>query len=103
VIIAAMGIAFFFPPVGVGLSIAAGIARVDIDEVSRVLSVSGGPADRACAIAAFGVHAILPRLFRLERVDAKTHPERRRANAECRAETRFPACTARGTRIAANA
>jgi C4-dicarboxylate transporter DctM subunit len=35
VIIAAMGIAFFLPPVGVGLSIAAGIARVDIDDVSR--------------------------------------------------------------------
>jgi tripartite ATP-independent transporter DctM subunit len=35
VIIAAMGIAFFLPPVGVGLSIAAGIARVDIDEVSK--------------------------------------------------------------------
>ena len=30
-----MGIAFFLPPVGVGLSIAAGIARVDIDDVSR--------------------------------------------------------------------
>ena len=27
--------AFFLPPVGVGLTIAAGIARVDIDEVSR--------------------------------------------------------------------
>ncbi len=35
VIVAAMGIAFFLPPVGVGLSIAAGIARVEIDEVSR--------------------------------------------------------------------
>ena len=30
-----MGIAFFLPPVGVGLTIAAGIARVDIDDVSR--------------------------------------------------------------------
>jgi TRAP-type C4-dicarboxylate transport system permease large subunit len=30
-----MGIAFFLPPVGVGLSIAAGIARVDIDDVTR--------------------------------------------------------------------
>ena len=29
------GIAFFLPPVGVGLSIASGIARVDVDEVSR--------------------------------------------------------------------
>ena len=35
VIIAAMGIAFFLPPIGVGLMIAAGIARVDIDQVSR--------------------------------------------------------------------
>ena len=35
VIIAAMGIAFFLPPVVVGLTIAGGIARVDIDEVSR--------------------------------------------------------------------
>lgn len=35
VIVAAMGIAFFLPPVGVGLSIAAGIARVEIDDVSR--------------------------------------------------------------------
>jgi C4-dicarboxylate transporter DctM subunit len=35
VIIAAMGIAFFLPPVGVGLTIAAGIARVEIDDVSR--------------------------------------------------------------------
>ena len=35
VIVAAMGIAFFLPPVGVGLSIASGIASVDVDEVSR--------------------------------------------------------------------
>ena len=50
VIIAAMGIAFFLPPVGVGLSIAAGIARVDIDEVSRnVRAVSGRAAHRAGA------------------------------------------------------
>jgi C4-dicarboxylate transporter DctM subunit len=35
VIVAAMGIAFFLPPVGVGLAIAAGIGRVDVDEVSR--------------------------------------------------------------------
>jgi C4-dicarboxylate transporter DctM subunit len=30
-----MGIAFFLPPVGVGLTIAAAIGRVDIDDVSR--------------------------------------------------------------------
>jgi C4-dicarboxylate transporter DctM subunit len=35
VVVAATGIAFFLPPVGVGLSIAAGIGRVDMDEVSR--------------------------------------------------------------------
>jgi C4-dicarboxylate transporter DctM subunit len=35
VIIAAMGVAFFLPPIGVGLSIAAGVARVDIDDVSH--------------------------------------------------------------------
>jgi C4-dicarboxylate transporter DctM subunit len=35
VIVAAMGIAFFLPPVGVGLSIAAGVGRVDIDDVTR--------------------------------------------------------------------
>ena len=35
VIVAAMGIAFFLPPVGVGLSIASGIARVDVADVSR--------------------------------------------------------------------
>jgi tripartite ATP-independent transporter DctM subunit len=35
VIVAAMGIAFFLPPVGVGLTIAAGIAKIDIDDVSR--------------------------------------------------------------------
>lgn len=34
VIVAAMGIAFFLPPIGVGLSIASGIARVDLDEVT---------------------------------------------------------------------
>ena len=59
VIIAAMGIAFFLPPVGVGLSIAAGIARVDIDDVSRaylpylVALLVGSRADRGVP----GVHA----------------------------------------------
>jgi tripartite ATP-independent transporter DctM subunit len=65
VIVAAMGIAFFLPPVGVGLSIAAGIARVDIDEVSRtyvpyLLALLIGLA----LIAAFpALTLILPRLF----------------------------------------
>ena len=65
VIIAAMGIAFFLPPVGVGLSIAAGIARVDIDEVSRayfpyLVALLIGLA----LIAAFPAFTlILPRLF----------------------------------------
>lgn len=65
VIVAAMGIAFFLPPVGVGLSIAAGIARVDIDEVSRtylpyLVALLVGLA----LIAAFPVLTlVLPRLF----------------------------------------
>jgi len=65
VIVAAMGIAFFLPPVGVGLTIAAGIARVDIDEVSRtyvpyLIALLIGLA----LIAAFpALTLILPRLF----------------------------------------
>ena len=65
VIVAAMGIAFFLPPVGVGLSIAAGIARVDIDDVSRtyvpyLIALLVGLA----LIAAFpGLTLVLPRLF----------------------------------------
>jgi tripartite ATP-independent transporter DctM subunit len=35
VVVAAMGIAFFLPPIGVGLTIAASIGRVDVDAVSR--------------------------------------------------------------------
>lgn len=65
VIIAAMGIAFFLPPVGVGLSIAAGIARVDIDDVTRtyipyLLALLAGLA----LIAAFpSFTLVLPRLL----------------------------------------
>ncbi len=65
VIVAAMGIAFFLPPVGVGLSIAAGIARVDIDDVSRtyvpyLIALLIGLA----LIAAFPwLTLVLPRLF----------------------------------------
>jgi tripartite ATP-independent transporter DctM subunit len=65
VIIAAMGIAFFLPPIGVGLSIAAGVARVDIDDVSRsyvpyLLALLIGLA----FIAAFPVLTlVLPRLL----------------------------------------
>jgi tripartite ATP-independent transporter DctM subunit len=65
VIVAAMGIAFFLPPVGVGLSIAAGIARVDIDDVSRtyvpyLVALLIGLA----LIAAFPVITlVLPRIF----------------------------------------
>ena len=65
VIVAAMGIAFFLPPVGVGLSIASGIARVDVDEVSRcyfpylVVLLAG-----LALIAAFpGLTLVLPRLI----------------------------------------
>jgi tripartite ATP-independent transporter DctM subunit len=65
VIVAAMGIAFFLPPVGVGLTIAAGIARVDIDDVSRnyvpyLVALLIGLA----LIAAFPVFTlVLPRLL----------------------------------------
>jgi tripartite ATP-independent transporter DctM subunit len=65
VIVAAMGIAFFLPPVGVGLSIASGIARVDIDDVSRtyvpyLLALLVGLA----LIAAFPwLTLVLPRFF----------------------------------------
>jgi C4-dicarboxylate transporter DctM subunit len=65
VIIAAMGIAFFLPPVGVGLAIASGVARVDIDEVSRnyvpyLIALVVGLA----LIAAFPyLTLVLPRLF----------------------------------------
>lgn len=65
VIIAAMGIAFFLPPVGIGLSIAAGIGRVDIDDVSRayvpyLVALLIGLA----LVAAFpGLTLLLPRWF----------------------------------------
>ncbi|MEO7276383.1 MAG: TRAP transporter large permease subunit [Vicinamibacterales bacterium] len=65
VIVAAMGIAFFLPPVGVGLSIAAGIARVDIDDVTRsywpyLVALLVG----LVVIAAFpSITLILPRLW----------------------------------------
>jgi tripartite ATP-independent transporter DctM subunit len=65
VIVAAMGIAFFLPPIGVGLTIAAGIARTDIDEVSRsfvpyLIALLVGLA----LIAAFPVLTlVLPRLL----------------------------------------
>ena len=63
VVIAAMGIAFFLPPVGVGLTIAAGIGRVDIDDVSRafmpyLIALLVGLA----LVAAFpGITLVLPR------------------------------------------
>jgi C4-dicarboxylate transporter DctM subunit len=65
VIIAAMGVAFFLPPVGVGLSIAAGIARVDIDDVTRsywpyLIALLVG----LVVIAAFpSITLLLPRLW----------------------------------------
>ena len=65
VIIAAMGIAFFLPPVGVGLAIASGVARVDIDDVSRnytpyLVALLIGLA----MVAAFPyLTLVLPRLF----------------------------------------
>ena len=65
VVVAAMGIAFFLPPVGVGLTIAAGIGRVDIDDVSRtyvpyLIALLVGLA----LIAAFpAITLVLPRLL----------------------------------------
>ena len=65
VVIAAMGVAFFLPPVGVGLTIAAGIGRVDIDTVSRsflpyLIALLIGLA----LVAAFpGITLVLPRLL----------------------------------------
>lgn len=65
VIVAAMGIAFFLPPAGVGLSIASGVARVDVDEVGRsyfpylVVLLVG-----LALIAAFpGLTLVLPRVI----------------------------------------
>lgn len=65
VIVAAMGIAFFLPPVGVGLSIAAGIARVDIDDVSRTyVPYLAALLIGLALIAAFPVITlVLPRIF----------------------------------------
>ena len=65
VIVAAMGIAFFLPPVGVGLAIAAGIARVDIDEVSRTyLPYLVALLIGLALIAAFpSLTLVLPRVF----------------------------------------
>ena len=65
VVIAAMGVAFFLPPVGVGLTIAAGIGRVEIDTVSRsflpyLIALLIGLA----LVAAFpGITLVLPRLL----------------------------------------
>jgi len=65
VVIAAMGVAFFLPPVGVGLTIAAGIGRVDIDTVSRsflpyLIALLIGLA----LVAAFpGITLVLPRVL----------------------------------------
>jgi tripartite ATP-independent transporter DctM subunit len=65
VIIAAMGIAFFLPPVGVGLSIACGIAGIEMDSVLKsyfpyLVALLVGLA----LIAAFpSLTLVLPRLF----------------------------------------
>jgi C4-dicarboxylate transporter DctM subunit len=62
--VAAMGIAFFLPPVGVGLSIAWGIARVEVDDVSRTyVSYLVALLLGLVIIAAFpGLTLVLPRL-----------------------------------------
>ncbi len=65
VVVAAMGIAFFLPPVGVGLTIAAGIGGVDIDDVSRTyLPYLVALLIGLALIAAFpAVTLVLPRLL----------------------------------------
>jgi TRAP-type C4-dicarboxylate transport system permease large subunit len=65
VIVAAMGIAFFLPPVGVGLAIACGVAREEIDDVTRAyLPYLGALLLGLALIAALpGLTLVLPRLI----------------------------------------
>ena len=65
VIIAAMGIAFFLPPVGVGLAIACGIAGVEMDDVTRTyVPYLAALLVGLALLAAFPeVTLVLPRLF----------------------------------------
>ena len=86
VIVAAMGIAFFLPPIGVGLSIAAGVGRVDLDDVEPELCAvfvgaargpdarRGVPVDRsACCRVSCSDIAGDPRSQRPFEVRGKTH------------------------------
>ena len=67
VIVAAVGIGLFLPPIGVGLFIACGIAKVPIDRASRVILpfIAVLCAGLAVIIIAPWFTLVLPRLFKL--------------------------------------
>lgn len=67
VIVAAVGIGLFLPPVGVGLFIASGIAEISIDRASRVMLPFIGVmcAGLLAVIAVPWFTLVLPRLFKL--------------------------------------
>ncbi len=67
VIVAAVGIGLFLPPIGVGLFIACGIAEVSIDRASRVILpfIAVLCAGLAVIIVAPWFTLVLPRLFKL--------------------------------------
>ena len=67
VIITAVGIGLFLPPIGVGLFIACGIAEVSIDRASRVILpfIAVLCAGLAVIIVAPWFTLVLPRLFKL--------------------------------------
>ena len=67
VIVAAVGIGLFLPPIGVGLFIACGIAEVSIDRASRVILpfIAVLCAGLAVIIVAPWFTLVLPRIFKL--------------------------------------
>jgi TRAP-type C4-dicarboxylate transport system permease large subunit len=67
VIVAAVGIGLFLPPIGVGLFIACGIAEVSIDRASRVILpfIAVLCLGLAVIIAAPWFTLVLPRMFKL--------------------------------------
>ncbi len=67
VIVAAVGIGLFLPPVGVGLFIASGIAEISIDRASRAMLpfIAVMCVGLAVVIAAPWFTLVLPRLFKL--------------------------------------
>ena len=67
VIVAAVGIGLFLPPIGVGLFIASGIAGISIDRASRVMLpfIAVLCVGLAAVIAVPWFTLVLPRLFKL--------------------------------------